>query len=175
MSIISTVTKPIENYIKSANILLTTHFVILKLRKIHPCFNFLCVWFCNWYTLPECLLKSGCERFNFNTYHLIPCMYQKIWNKIFILNPLCHIQATNLYQKFDYRSKSILHDLNQCKRPIYRYICFKLVVSIAILKFDASSSRYRNLNLISYQHTFFNQSKQCFIHLNISPAAAMTD
>ena len=76
-----TVIKPVENYIKSANILLTTHFVILKLRKIHPCFNFVCVWFCNWCTLPECLLKSGCQRFNFNTYHLIPCMYQKIWNK----------------------------------------------------------------------------------------------
>ena len=140
----------------------------------------MCAWFCNWCTLPECLLKSGCQRFNFNTYHLIPCMYQKIWNKIFTLNPLCHIQAINVYQKFDYRSKSILHDLNQCKRLIYRdkmcvCICFKLVVSIAILKFDASSSRYRNLHLISYQHTFFNQSKQCFIHLNISPAAAMTD
>ena len=96
------------------------------------------------------------------------------------MNPLSHIQATNLYQKFDYRSKSILHDLNQGKRLIYRdkmcvCICLKLIASIAILKFDASSSRYRNLNLISYQHTFFNQSKQCFIHLNISPAAAMTD
>lgn len=123
----------------------------------------------------ECLLKSGCQRFNFNTYHLILCMYQKIWNKIFRFN-----SSNKLVSKFNYRSKSILHDPNQCKRLIYRdkmcvCICFKLVVSIAVLKFEASSSRYRNLNLISYQLTFFNQSKQCFIHLNISPAAAMTD